>query len=332
MEDLNYSISSPLYGRATCIIKVMPLRLDHVLAWYGSDSDIESVMDVYFTVGGIPRYLELIPIPSIESIKACFFSKDSLLLREGKLFLKESFPSSLVIPKILVAVVRGITEATKIADAVQVKPSEISKYLGLLCDYGFIEKRFPVAGGGKKDVRFYPRDRFFAFWSRFIGPFYNEIESDVILPAVSLFEQEFTTHHGYQFESTVLEIILDHPDFLGFTYTRAGRQWGRIHEKYKPEPGKNVYEIDICLLDDDNQQICVAECKWKDNVDASKIIKNLVTKIKYIDWHGDQRLEFFAIFAKSFSTKIHEFGGNDVKCIDLMDINTFFRKSERIKT
>ncbi|MBI5036650.1 ATP-binding protein [Candidatus Micrarchaeota archaeon] len=324
MEDLSYSLSSPLYGRATQIIKLTPLSLQHVLEWYGKNAKIEKVLPTYFCVGGVPRYLEVIERPSLAQVQHAFLSKNGLLLREGKLLLKESFPTSLVFPKILFTVSCGVSEATKIANAVQIKANEVSKYLMLLSDYGFVEKRYPSLGGGKKDVRFYTADRFLSFWTKFVWPYYDEIENSSENQATAKFKKNFTTFAGLEFEKTIIEILKQRPRLIPLSSNNAGKQWGRIPGARE---GENQYEIDVCATDEKNNKIFFAECKWKEKVNAQDVIKNLNEKTAFVDWRKNKRREILAVFAKSFKSKITEYEGKKVLCFDLNDLEQTLKNS-----
>ncbi len=324
MEDLNYSLKSPLYGRATKIIKLMPLSFSHVREWYGNAS-IEDVLNVYFCVGGIPRYLEIIETPSLDGIKNAFFSKNGLLLREGKLLLKESFPSSVLIPKILFSVAGGVSEASKIANSVQLKANEIGKYLAMLSEYGVVEKKDPGFGGVKKDVRFYPADKFFGFWSRFVWPYYGEIDNGSAKEAIGNFEKNFGAFAGIEFEKAIIEIMQEHPEIVPFHFDKLGRQWGRIPQSFKPERGNDQYEIDVCAANEKTRDILFVECKWRENMDAKKVAGELNGKSKFVDWNTENRKETLAIFAKSFSARISDFEGKPVICFDLKDLKRIMK-------
>jgi len=68
------------------------------------------------------------------------------------------------------------------------------------------------------------------------------------------------------------------------------------------------------------------ECKWKEQINAEQITKELNKKAEYVDWNNNKRKEYFAVFAKSFSKKIKEFEGKRVYCFDLKDIETALKK------
>ena len=299
MEDINYSLKSPLYGRATEVIKLGPLKLKDVSKWYKKGSNIENILKTYFSVGGIPRYLEIINEASNKNIEDSFFSKNGLLLREGKLLIKESFPNSQLFPKIMFEIASGNTEASKIANNVGIKANEISKYLSLLIDYGFVEKRFPVLGGSKKDVKFYMADSFFSFWTKFVWPNYSSLESGI--NNYDLNSEEFARYFGERFEIAVMEIINN----LNLKLEQFGKQWGRINKK--------SYEIDVLGFNNKTKDILFVEAKWKDNVDANKVFSELKEKSKHVLWNRENRKETYMIFAKSFKFK-------EKNCYDLKDI------------
>jgi hypothetical protein len=90
-------------------------------------------------------------------------------------------------------------------------------------------------------------------------------------------------------------------ELLSSRYSNIGRWWHKEQE------------IDIVGLNQDKKKILFAECKWKDNVDALKVISELKEKAKLVDWNKKNRKEEYIVFAKSFLKK-------DKNCYDLKDI------------
>ena len=101
-----------------------------------------------------------------------------------------------------------------------------------------------------------------------------------------------------------------------FPFTKIGKWW------------KKDKEIDLIALNEQTKEILFCECKWKDKVNAEKVVKELVEeKIPYVDWNNNDRKESIAVFAKSFSKRIEEFDGRKVYCFDLRDLEKLlFRK------
>jgi AAA+ ATPase superfamily predicted ATPase len=82
---------------------------------------------------------------------------------------------------------------------------------------------------------------------------------------------------------------------LPFVFERIGRQWG----KFKGEPGKNTYEIDLAAINSSTKQILLAECKWNKQKIGSDVITSLLNKAKYVNWYSRERREYFAVFSRS---------------------------------
>ena len=103
---------------------------------------------------------------------------------------------------------------------------------------------------------------------------------------------------GKIFEQVCLSIS---SEILPLNSTHFGRWWHKNKE------------IDLVAINEETKTILFAECKWKDNVDAKEIIKELKEKSKYVDWNNNSRKEHYAVFAKSFKEKIKN-------CYELQDI------------
>ena len=94
-------------------------------------------------------------------------------------------------------------------------------------------------------------------------------------------------------------------------FTKMGRWW------YKDK------EIDLLALNEESGEIMFTECKWKDKVNAKKIVEELREKSKNVKWHEGKRHEHFCIIARSFRQRIKE---KDVLLFDLKDIEAAFKR------
>jgi len=102
--------------------------------------------------------------------------------------------------------------------------------------------------------------------------------------------KDFPSYLGRIFEDIVKEflIIQSKSNNLPFKITKIGKWWHRDKE------------IDIVALNENSGDIMFIEVKWKDNVNAEKILNELEEMAKYVRWRNESRREHFAIFAKSF--------------------------------
>ena len=78
------------------------------------------------------------------------------------------------------------------------------------------------------------------------------------------------------------------------------------------------------------KQVTFIECKWQDNIDCEKILRELKEKTKTVIWKNEDRKETFCIIAKSFIKRIKE---DNLFLFDLNDSPLFSHYLlERLKT
>jgi hypothetical protein len=130
------------------------------------------------------------------------------------------------------------------------------------------------------------------------------LESGKVSLVQSQLKSKINEHLGVKFEDFVREIM---PEIGIMEITEIGRWW------------RKDKEVEIVALNEQKKEILFAECKWQGNVNAGKTLSELREKTKNIDWHKEDRKEYFVIFAKSFKKKIKE---KNVFCFDLKDIDS----------
>ena len=110
---------------------------------------------------------------------------------------------------------------------------------------------------------------------------------------------------GKHFEAIVQEIleVLNERELLPFRFTKIGRWWHK--EK----------EIDVVALNGEIKRTIFCECKWRGNVDAPKIVRDLRRKAGFVPVESEK--EYYMVFAKSFGKRIEE---EDVILYDLEDM------------
>ncbi len=326
MRKIFIEEKAPLFKRAHNIISIKPFDFEtvrRILCDYGI-SDTEEQIKMYSIYGGIPMYYALI---SDYKLKNTSSTIDHLLLRDFA-SLKDEIPDILTeefgrdVPSyyaIMTAISMGKNTAKEICDYAGIKETSISPYIENLSKIlDIVGKEVPITEEKpekSKKGRYILKDNFFRFWFRYI---YRNMSTYEIknYPAIKeKINSDFNSFLGPSFEEICKEILtkLNKAKKLPFSFEKAGRQWGR----FRGEEGKNVYEIDIAALNNKTREILFCECKWKDDVDANKILSLLKEKAKHVEWNNGKRKEHYAIFAKSFKERIKE---SDLFLFDLKDI------------
>ncbi|MBM3303636.1 MAG: ATP-binding protein [Candidatus Aenigmarchaeota archaeon] len=295
---------SALYGRKTREIEVFPLGFRDFRKFFSYGA--EDALKAYFILGGIPRYMEEFdPSDSIETnIRRKIIDKTSFLYNEPVNLLFEEFRDFTPYTSILLAISEGRTKFNEISDYSRISGNKLPKYLGVLERVKIIGKDIPVTERRTKSktTRYFINDNFYRFWFRFIFRNKSRVEQGMNAEVFNDVKKEMNAYFGKLFEEVCRENLAN----FGFKFDRSGRWWHKDKE------------IDIVATSDE-KEILLGECKWKENVNAESIARDLARKAGMVDWNRGARRETLAVFAKSFSREIKKFEGRKVHCIDLRD-------------
>ncbi len=316
MENKVLGYKSPLYGRRTAQLELQPLEFKYLCEFFPNYS-IEDLSKVWFILGGIPAYLLKFDknLPLWENVERNILHKESYLYKEADFLLVQEFREPKNYKIILKAISMGNHTLGEICNFTGLDKSMVSKYLDVLSNLKLIREIIPVTASQKYKRRLYViTDPYFNFWFRFVYPNLIDLEAERYETVLSKIKSEFNQYSGYMFEYLVEELIRKRYFFRNFSFTKIGKEWGKIPKT------RDVYEIDVVALNEQTKEILFVECKWKDNVNPEEIMINLIEKSKYVKWSIEKRKEHYAIFAKSFSRKINEYKGYKVYCIDLKDL------------
>jgi AAA+ ATPase superfamily predicted ATPase len=320
MEEEVLSKKSPLYGRRTGQIRLLPFKFRDVLKFYPKSS-IENVVEFYSVVGSIPMYLlEFDQDKDVFSnIREKILAKKELLNEEVDFLLKEELRDPATYQAILEAIAVS-TKTTEIAQKAHLELHNLDKYLKVLMKLDLIYKEAPVTIKKPKSrkVYYYIKDNFLDFWYGFCFPNSSLMEENPNLLAEKIIKPNLNKYVGRKFEKIGKEFLweLNRKDKLPFVFTKIGRQWGKMPGVSKD---RNQYEIDLVALNEKTKEILFGECKWQEKVNPQKVLFELKKKAGYVDWNLGKRKEYYFIFAKSFTKKIKE-----ACCFDLKELEKQF--------
>jgi len=319
METEVLGRKSPLYGRRTGQWKVDPLYFREAMKFF-PHLNIEKCIEFYSMSGGIPLYIiELDEKKSIfENARDAFASRGSLLFQEPEIILKEELREPKTYFSILKEVSRGKNTINDLANAIGIERTAITRYMDTLIELDLLEPIQPITSIEKSRKTIYSiKDNCMKFWFLFIYPFKSDLDSFVFQNFQKYFENNFNSYVGKTFEKICAEAIrISNP----IKSTNIGTWWGA----YREDGERKTAEIDIVSINDETNQILFAECKWKKNVDAMKILDELQEKAGFVDWKSERRKEVFAVFAKSF--KERTIMGKNILLYDLDDLEKIFNK------
>ena len=297
---------SPLYGRSTGQIFLQPLRFRDLREWFPG-TQVEDLVKIYAVCDGIPKYLEFFGGFDVEEeIKENVFNPESFLFREPKLILEEELREPETYFQILEAISLGYTKVVEIANYSYIQAKDVSSYLSVLEDIGFVRKEHSVLDKRRMRGTYRMKDNFFEFWFRFISRYFSEIETWEIEGAWSDFKREFNSYLGFTFEKIAMEFLVEKKPF---NFQKVGRWWHRDKE------------IDLVALNEESKEIAFFEVKWSDLriEEARRTLRELEGKAGFVDWNKRERLEHFGMIAKRLEGK-EKLKEEGYLCYDLGDI------------
>ena len=302
MEKGVLSHKSPLYGRKTAHIKLeeMPFRCFYD---FFPLNNFEKNMEYYTVLGGIPFYMEKFSDKKniYENINEQILDKTGHLYEEIDFLLKEELRQPDVYKNILVAIALGSTKVVDIANSSGIKVYDLDKYLKVLIRLGLIKRETPVTEKKSKKSIYCINDNFFSFSFVFFEPFKSDLEIGEKKNIEKKFKNNFNTYLGKKFEKLIREEIIKKTGIIQLQ--KIGRWWGHYRDSENNE--RKEIEIDIVGLNEHTNEIIFGECKWKNDVDGIKLLKDLKEKTKYVQWPNTKkdRKEFYVIISKSFKKK-----------------------------
>jgi AAA+ ATPase superfamily predicted ATPase len=309
MESL-LGYKNPLYGRKTGHMKVDLLKFRYLKDFFPQNT-LEENIKTYAILGGVPFYLEKFEagMSALDNARKEIFSKKGRLYEEVEFILKEEFREPDIYKGILTAIARGNAKVADIANKTGIRASDMDRYLKTLIMLGIIRKEIPVTEKKSKKTLYTIDDNLFDFYSLFFEPYRSDIELGELSNLEASLKNNFNAYAGKKFENLVRKEAIR--KISPFPISKVGRWWGFHREKEQ----RRELEIDIVALNEETNKILFCECKWLEKANAEKIVNELKDKAKYVNWHNENREEYYAIVAKTFSVKTKQ-----AMCIDLKEL------------
>ncbi len=224
------SYQAPLFGRATALLRLLPLWFGITNQYFPKYHPDERVA-VYAMTGGIPAYWELFD-PDIgldENIRQQFLTANRLLHDEPSLLLQDFISDAHNYVGILRAVAYGYRTPKEIAGFTGLPETHIPAYLSKLIDTGFVERRVPVTASPSSRLgRHHIVDPFLRFYYRFLSQRQRQLATGVSDKAQAEMKRHLSDFIGiYTWEELCREWLLriDDDERLPFLPDQVGSAW-----------------------------------------------------------------------------------------------------------
>jgi len=279
--------SSPLYGRRTAQLKLMPLDYENFCAFYPRLNDIHRIQ-LYALLSGIPKYIELFENdPDIfAAIRQNFLDQGSFYYQEPRFLLGEEVSENKTYFSILQVIARGEHQLGKIASRIGLENRNITSFLNKLRDMEIVVRQVPVFEKNPEKSKkglYFIKDHFLRFWFSYIFTYSNELEMGHIDYVLTRIRESFAEFCAPVFEQICLEKINKHSRF---PVLKIGKHWER------------QMEIDVVAIGEED--ILFGECKWTNKKVGVRVysgLKEKVSKLNPACYSGKN--VHLALFAKS---------------------------------
>ncbi len=263
------SLSSPLSGQITCLIKTERLNFSQTLAWFDGFSDMEKIL-LYGVTDGVLGYMDRInhDASACENIRKLFFYPSSALLEEPENMIRQEVREPALYNAILAATASGACRMKDISSKVGEETGVCDTYLKNLISMEFIRRETPFGEKASRKTMYTVSDNMFRFWYRFVAPNRSLIarglkdeEFESMLPG-------FDKYAGEIFQE-ICKQYMEKMVFPEGNRGEAGRWWGTDQETGVQS------EIDIMSRSDDNT-LLIGVCLWageKVGADQLEMIK-----------------------------------------------------------
>ena len=322
MKKHALSYDSPLYGRRTAQIRLMPLPFTAV--YTAQSLPFDQAVQQYALTGGVPKYLEFFTEqePLIDQIRSIVLSKNGFLYEEPNFLLRDEVQTPINYFSIIRVIADGNHKLSKICGVLEQESPSISPYLATLSELGFVVKETPITEKNPEHSRkglYFVSDNFTRFWFRYVYPYKGELELDNQQIVLDELQKTFISSFvAFAYEDVCKNIFAElcRSGQLAFVPSRIGSYW---HNDLNADT-----EIDVAAVDRQNKRLFIGECKYhqkpvdlpvltalQQKVAASTDLQNSFIRQGYQVLYG--------LFSKSgFSDRLIAFAK---ECDDLLLIN-----------
>ena len=284
---------APLYGRATARLKLQTLSfgaLHALLPRYTAEQRVA----VYTMTGGIPGYLEPFDdrLNILQNLQQRIITPTNVMLDDAVFLLHEQLDEPRNYMAVIEAIAAGFHHLTEIAKMAGIERSNLTRYLHVLQELGYIARQVPATvrhPEQSRQGRYVIIDPYMRFYFRFLAPHLGAIEQGRVRQVTNLLYDHLLDFIGtHTFEELCREWIGVRAEMGAFSFLpeRIGSYWSK------------QAQVDVVALNWRTKDILLGECKWGQKPVGGEVIQTLLGKTdKVLPETADWRVHY-AFFAR----------------------------------
>ncbi len=312
------SRKSPLFGRRTRSFRLGSFSAEEASKLLPGWGAFE-VAETWFTVGGIPKYLEIMAEqPSLrKAVSREALSSSGFFFDEIRFVLSEQLKETEHYFLMLEHMARAPMRITDIEHATGIPSGQVTYYLERLILLGFASRHIPFeAKANSKTVRYRLDDYYLRFYFKFIHPNRGRVASATTpLAWRDIMGDAWDNWAGLSFE----RFVWDHAHVLasrsGHDLTAVGSFWQRETQR------KQGVQVDLLVGCEGNITL-LCECKWSRKPVGMEAIHELRKKMALFPNMNRHTLKPVLVAAGGVTRAVRS--ESDIQVVELTD---FFNQS-----
>jgi AAA+ ATPase superfamily predicted ATPase len=293
------SYQAPLYGRAAAQIHLRPLPFGATRGYFPNFSPAQRVT-LYSIFGGIPAYWEQVDqkLTVSENIKKRLLTPNNFMQDEPRLLLHDFVREPNNYIAILQAISQNARAQNEIARRTGLPQGHVSKYLSVLHEAGFVERRTPVtAEAASRLGRYHVTDPYLRFYYRFLAPRQEQLALGAQARALDEIKRHLLDFIGtHTWEEICREWLLRAGDrgVLPFSPDQVGASWTKDAQ------------ADVVGINRMEKTLLLGECKWAPQAAGRAVLVDLMAKSPaFVPKEGVWRVYFLGFARGGWTEAAH---------------------------
>ena len=293
--------NAPLYGRATARLRLEALSfgaLGELFPNFRTDQRVA----VYAIAGGVPAYLEQFDdqLTIADNLRQRIVTPINAMLGDAVFLLHEQLGELNNYMAIIEAVAAGAHVLSDIANLAGISRTNISKYLSVLQELGYVARRVPATMRRPEKSRkghYVISDPYMRFYFRFLYPNLDFIEKGMQEQAISLIKDHLVDFIGtHTFEELCREWVSVQGDSgnLPFLPERVGSFWSK------------EVQVDVVGISWRTKDILLGECKWITGDVGLGVLRHLTEQSAHVIPAGDWNIHYAFFTRHGFTQPAQE--------------------------
>lgn len=295
MENQVLGYKSPLYGRKTSQLRILPFNFFESRELCKNFSAEEQAL-FYGVLWGIPEYYShLSNHKDLDgNIIDLMFKPGGRLFEEPLNLLKQEMRVPATYNAVITAIAQGASRLNEISTRAGLETGAASNVLSALMELGIIRREIPATEKNSRKSIYIINDLMYRFWFSFVWENQTNINrgiGDIVYK--NFVKGKFNEYMGHVFEEICMQYLYTEKGLtrLPFLPYAMGRWWGTNSKERREE------EIDILGIGKDELLFC--ECKWTNKLVDVDVFNTLIEKSKLLS----AKNKHYIFFSKSGYTK-----------------------------